>query len=248
MPTRRTFYGKRYHGRKVRRIQRAFRRYRARKRQGSSLRNQVRRLKKKVYNNLQPCWIDSVGTMTAGAGGTIFPNWCSLQDIAQGDDHDQRQGNKITVKSIQVKGQIQVAVGDVYNIYRMIIFSLTDDPAPGAPLAVSDILQTSDLYSFYKKDSNFKYKIHYDHSFKMSNALASVGTVTPTALNGCPYPNYIRFEKTFTFKNHQVHYRGPTNGPANKGGIYCLVISDSLSQVPSGHPDMTYRTRMSYDP
>ena len=249
MPTRRTFYGKRYHGKKAMKIQRAFRRYR-RRRQGYSLTSQVRRLKRKVYNNLQNCWIDTIQNPVGhGAGGTINPDFCSLQQIPQGDDHDERQGNKIVVKSISIKGQLRNANGDIFNEMRIIVFSLTDDPAPGATLTVGDILQNGDLYSHYKKNSTFKYRIHWDQTYQMSNPLATVATQpSSTDLCGCPYRDFIHIEKKIKFKNHQVWYRGSSAGACIKGGIYLLVISDSLNQLPTGHPTFGYQVRMLYDP
>ena len=246
MPFRKTFYGKRYHGKKVMRIQRAYRRYRKRR----TLRNQIKNLKRKVYNNLQNCWIDTIQTpIGSGAGGTINPDFCSLQQIPQGDDHDERQGNKIVVKNISIKGQLRNANGDIFNEFRIIVFSLTDDPAPGATLSVSDILQNGDLYSHYKKNSTYKYKIHWDKTYQMSNPLATVATQpTSTDLCGCPYRDFIHIEKKIKFKNHQVWYRGSTAGACIKGGIYLLTISDSLNQLPTGHPTFGWQIRMHYDP
>lgn len=219
-----------------------------------STQSQLNSLKEKVYNNLQPCWLDTQQTMSPGAGGTVFPDFCGLQQIPQGDDHDNRQGNKIAVKQIHLKGLLSVAIGDIFNQYRFIIFSTPDNPTTTP--AVSDILETSDLFSFYKKNSPIKFQVHWDKTYQMSNVLASVGTVAPTELNGCPYPNYIHVDKKIKIRDRfsktkgplSVWYRGPTNGQPIKNAIYCLVISDSISQVPSGHPSFVYYSRMHYDP
>ena len=229
----------------ARRIQRAFRRRKKR-----SLKTQLKKLKRKVYNNLQNCWIDTIQTpVGSGAGGYINPDFCSLQQIAQGDDHNERQGNKIVVKTISIKGQLRNANGDIFNEFRIIIFSLTDDPSPGATLTVGDILQNGDLYSHYKKNSAYKYKIHWDRTYQMSNPLATVATQpSSTDLCGCPYKDFIHIEKKIKLKNHQVWYRGATAGACIKGGIYMLTISDSLNQLPTGHPTFGYQIRMLYDP
>ena len=210
----------------------------------------VKKLKKVVYNNLQRNWIDTTNSGTSvGAGGVVLPDFCSLQQIAQGPNTDQRQGNKIVVRSISIRAHISVAVGDIFNQYRVIIFSLKDDKPAGQLPLVSDILQNGDLYSHYKKNSALKYKIHCDKFFKLSNILANVGTVAPTELCGAPYPNYIPWFKKITFKGgHEVWYRGAANGQPHRGGIYMLMISDSLGQVPSGHPGMAWQIRMNYDP
>lgn len=228
-------------------IARAFRKYRKRK---TTMATKLKRLQQKVYADDQEGWIDNNQTMSAGAGGAVFGTFCVLEQIGQGNNHDERTGDKITVHKLQMKGLVQVAIGDVYNEYRLIIFSCGQAPdvnaaAPGIP-GVNDILQDGDLYSFYKKKSRIKYKIHYDHVFKLSNALASVGTTVPTALNGCPYPDFIHWEKTLYFKNHEVWYTRPTVGNPSKGGIYALVISNSLNQIPTGHPQMVMKTRLTY--
>ena len=247
MPAGKMFnYTKRYKRTKAARVLQRW----ARRRKRNNLKKQIKNLKRKVYNNLQNCWIDTIQTpVGSGAGGTINPDFCSLQQIPQGDDHNERQGNKITVKSISIKGQLRNANGDIFNEFRIIVFSLPDDPAPGSSITVSDILQNGDLYSHYKKDSAYKFDIHWDKTYQMSNPLATVATQpSSTDLCGCPYKDFIHIEKKIKFYNHQVHYRGATAGACIKGGIYLLTISDSLNQLPTGHPTFGYQIRMHYDP
>lgn len=230
---------------------RARARRRRKKKKKKTLSTKLKNLTTKVYNNLQPCWIDTLqAPLGIGAGGYINGDFCSLQQIAQGDDVNQRQGNKITVKSLDIKAQVRCANGDVFNELRLIIFSLVEDPQ-GNP-AASDILQNvsnAGVYSFYRKGSPVKYRIHWDKTYQMSNPLASVATQpSSTDLNGCPYKDFIHIKKKIKFKNHQVWYRGAGGSQPIKGGIYLLAISDSLNQLPTGHPTMSWNIRMHYDP
>lgn len=239
------------------------RRYRRkRKRRGNyrrkkkrTLASKVKAIQKRVYENINECWKDNTVTMSASAGGTVFPDFCALSNISQGTDPDQRIGNKITLKKIQMKGLVQVAIGDIYNEIRMIIFSTTDATGNGNTPSVSEILQpggpgaVADMYSFYRKQSPIKFKILYDTVFKLSNALQNVGTVTPTVLNGCPYPDFIHWEKTIHFKNGQeIWYRGIANGLPTRGAVHMLLISNSTNAIPTGHPQIAFRSRITYMP
>ena len=249
MPGRHFYTTRRYYAAKrIGRWWRRKKRYR-KKRYTKKLTYKVKRLQQKVYNNLQPGWIDTFMAPTAiGAGGDITGDFCNLENIAVGTEHDDRIGNKIVVKKLHLKGNISVASGDIFNEVRIIIFSMPDVCSTGIPNIV-DILQTGDLYSFYKKDSPVKYKIHYDKTWQLSNPYRDVGTVAPIKLNGMAYPNYIHWEKKLVFpKGHAVHYDGPGVGAPTRGGFYMLRISDSLSSIPSGHPLVSAYCRMSYDP
>jgi len=239
-------YGAHRYATKIQRKWRARRKYRQ-YRKKKPLYSKVKSLQKIVYNNLQPGWKDTFQPPVAvGAGGDITGDFCGLENIAQGTGHDDRIGNKIVLKKIHLKGNIQVARGDIYNELRVIIFSLPD-VCTTVPPTILDILEMGDLYSFYKKDSKIKYKIHYDKTWQLSNPYAEVGTVTPVGLNGMCYPNYIHWETTLNFpKGHPVWYGSAGVGTPTKGGLYMLRISDSLSAIPSGHPTIAAYCRMTY--
>jgi len=234
--------------RRARTIQRAWRKRRYKKYNKNTCKKQLKKLKKIVYNNINPGWKDTYQAPTAvGAGGEITGDFCGLENIAQGTNHDDRIGNKIVVKQIHFKGNIQVARGDIYNEIRQIIFS-TPDVCTTDPPAIQDILETGDLYSFYKKNSKIKFKIHYDKTWQMSNPYSEVGTVTPVGLNGMCYPNYIHWEIKLKFpKGHPIWYGNASVGSPTKGAFFLLRISDSLSAIPSGHPTVANYCRMLYD-
>jgi len=248
MPGKYRNYGRRYVYAK--RIQRAWkaRRFRRRRRRYAAgpIKYKVKKLQRIVYNNLQPKWLDKVTPPTGtSAGGLITGDWAGFENIAQGNDHDARDGNRIVVKSISIKGNIQMATGDVFNEFRIVIFLV---PCPeSSPPAVNQILETGDLYSFYKKDSKVHYKILYDKNFQMSSQYAEVGTVTPVKLCGMCYPNYIHWEHKVKFpKGLSVWYKDATANTPTKNHVYMLTISDSLSSIPSGHPTLGMYVRLNF--
>ena len=235
------FKPKGYRGSRMIRYQPTRRKY------NSSVRAQMKRLKKTVYNNLQNNWIDTVQSpIGITAGGTIYPNFCSLLDIEKGDDHDDRIGERISLKNVSIKGQFRCSSTDIFNEMRIIIFSVKNPNTNPNQVVVSDILQNADLYSHYKKNSKVKYRILLDKHFACSNPRAQVG-LPAVNLNGCPYKDFIHWETKINLKGMKTTFReGSTQGNnVQTGGLYMLLISDSLA--PS-NPTFGYQSRLTFAP
>lgn len=251
-------YSRGYRSNRVRgvvRLQRAWRSRQRRKKTGyNKLIKSHTTLARRVYNNLQPGWIDTNQAPISIDAVGLFKDFASLTGInCSATDHLNRIGNKITVKKIQMKAQIKVAKDDEYNEFRMLLVQI---PCPiiGTTPSIQDILETSDVYSFYKKDSKISYKILYDKVFQMSNAHLTVGAPGATVdMNGCPYKNFIHFNKTWNFpKGIPVHYSGsgvlPQTGHVTKNMLWLVMVSDSTTTVITGSPTIGYNVRLSFDP
>lgn len=238
----------------ARRIQRKYRKYKKRKK---SLYVQVKRLKKQVYANVNPGWIDdfTAGTGVTSSGFTTY-DWCAMEKIAAvggnvGGTIDvpagpsTRIGNKITVKKLSCRFLFNVSTQDIYNQVRVIIFSIPD---PGTTSAAPlDILQTLNVQAFYKKNSSVKFKIHKDFTVKLGQYKASVTTATGAlALNGHTHPCFATREFIIKFpRGLDVWFRDQNAGSAIKNQLGLLLISDS-SVLP--HPSVQLKTRLHFAP
>lgn len=254
------FYPKRFVFKRYRRNNAARmiqRKWRKRYRKKRSVRYQLKKLKRKVYSQLNPGWIDDFtsGTGVTSSGFTTY-DWCALEKIAAvggncGGTIDvpaspqTRIGNKITVKSLTCRFLFNVSTQDIYNQVRVIIFSVPDPGSVSA--APSDILETLNVQAFYKKNSPVKFKIHKDFTVKLGQYKKTVTTATGALeLNGHTYPCFATRNFTIKFpKGLDVWYRNQNCGAAQKNQLGLLLISDSTI-LPN--PSVQLMTRLHFDP
>jgi len=229
------------------------RKWRKRK-QARALTKRFNTLQTRVYNNLNDGWIDTYQSPYSIDAVGIFKDFTSLAAINCGStDHLGRIGNKIVLKKIQMKAQLRVAKDDEYNEVRLIMVQI-DCPQIGQTPSIQDILETSDVYSFYKKDSKIRFKILWDKVYQLSNAHLTVGAPGATTdMNGCPYKNFLHLDKTWKFpKGIPVYYSGtgvlPQTGHVTKNMIWLLAVSDSTTTIVTGSPTLGYSVRLSFDP
>ena len=175
---------------------------------------------------------------------TALPSTLSVQDfndtISQGTANNQRVGNKITAKSLQIKAQFKIGnssitANDSYNQVRMIIIRYeTDDPS-STPL-IDDILEHTDtnspeelMCSMYKRDSNYRFNVLYDkvHNLYWGNNSGGSG--------GGPRLKIVNFKHNC--KDRSIRFNSSGN-PTTK--YTALFISDSGV---STHPELCYNTR-----
>lgn len=207
-------------------------------------RNKQATLNKKVYKliNASKTYKDMYLNIAPSASGFIQD--LGLVTIIEGTGTGDRQGEKIELKSINIKTFCYVlntalANADAYNNVRIILFSLPQPVVAGVGLNVTDIIQDLDVLSHYKKDSPVKYTIHHDVLYYLDNQ----------QLGGTP-----RWNSNVT---HQKRYFKKLNFPAglpvtyNSGGdviknnVMMLAISDS-GIVP--HPTIEGRIRLVFQP
>lgn len=114
----------------------------------------------------------SAGLVTSTAGGTYM-----LNNIAQGDNDNQRNGNKITLLRVKMQGEISLptttTVANMNDIVRIIVFK--DKQCNGVQATVTSILDSANIFSFYNEDnipenSPRRFTIYYDkfHSINAS--------------------------------------------------------------------------------
>lgn len=220
------------------RIQRAFRRKK-------SVSKRLATLSKKVRDSTDNRWKDVAQTsQPVNATNPLYLlDFMNLAKIIAGDKHDERQGNKIMLKSFSTRAILQNSVSDQYNDCRIIIVmvdSLFNIPAV-TDIQTDQILEpdfvtgsaTIGLYSHYKKNSQYKYDILYDRYHQVQ--LQATGSVRPVN-------KLIKIQHTFK-KPIPIHYQTESADMPVQRFIGMLLISDSTI-APA--PLFSHNTRLNW--
>lgn len=148
-----------------------------------------------------------------------------------------RIGNKIVLKSANLTFNQIASTTDGFNFCRYIVFMLPETPSPISSLAITDILQTVDVDSPYKKNGKVKYRILYDRTVQ-------------TCLN-----NVLGYAKKWKYNLNKskgwpkngltVTYKDGNAGNPIKNIVGLLAISDSGVVA---HPQANVRCRLLFSP
>lgn len=149
-----------------------------------------------------------------------------LNGIAQGDAEGTRDGNKVVVKSVQIKGAAVTA--DAYNQMRCIIF--TDNQPNSAAPALGDILESTGnpINSFFRTTTRKRFRILYDRTVDMD-------TDDPIS----QFPNFYRK----MYLSTQYSTSGNTIAAITRNSLYMLLVSDSDAVT---HPAAEIYARIRY--
>ncbi len=146
------------------------------------LSRKVAKINKQFNMDLEKRWSDDGNFVfqIPGAGGGVQS--IGLDLIAQGDNTTNRTGNKITLKSLHLKGQCITA--DSHNFFRILLVQVLSLNQIVVPLDVLEPDATSGnptIYSPYKKESRIKFRVLLDKFYKTQQQAA--GSVYPFLLN-----------------------------------------------------------------
>lgn len=204
-------------------------------------------INKKVYKliNAQKTYIDSYMNISPSASGFIQD--LGLVTIIEGTGTGNRQGDKIELKSINIKAFCYVLNtallnADAFNNIRIILFSLPQPVVAGVGLNVTDIIQDLDVLSHYRKDSPVKYKIHHDVLYYVDNQQLPGSAGVPRWASVVPHQK--RYFKKLTFPAGLPVTYNPA-GDVIKNNVMMLAISDS-GLTP--HPIIEGRIRLTFQP
>lgn len=123
-------------------------------------------------------FFDGNGTDTSIAtSGDIEED--SLHHVAAGTGESNRVGRKITITSLHMRGNVYLPTtsnsGETSDVFRLVIY--LDRHANGATAAVTDILETADVFSFRNLVNSDRFKILHDKTITIDqNAGAGNGT------------------------------------------------------------------------
>lgn len=147
---------------------------------------------------------------------------------AQGDTDISRDGDKLRMLSLALRGNLIVA--DTTNVVRMIVFQIYDGGVSGL---LEDVIEASDSSgrqwrSPYKHDNAGKFKILYDRTYSLGDASKQ----------------QVTFNKLIRFSGKNA-YVGFLNGTTTiqKNTVYVAFVSDSAA---ISHPTMNIYYRLRY--
>lgn len=146
----------------------------------------------------------------------------------QGNDIFQRNGDQITIKSMDFRFDTTSTGAGNATTFRIIVFA--DMTANGAAPAVTDVLDQADLRSAYKHIAIQRKRFRIFHDKFYTNVF---GTPTQSRDILLRFPNL----------NHTVYYNGTTATSTDngKGAVFVLVISTSTGNGGwSFLPDIRY--------
>lgn len=157
-----------------------------------------------------------------------------LTTTAQGDSDSTRSGDRITIKSLQIRGTL--ASADAYNIMRVIIFQyLGDDgvavPTSGQVLEGTYFNTVNHVNAPYAKDYvGYKVIVLWDSTYVVDqDDVAKQFQLMLTA------GNFKKKAKPF------IQYQaGTSNGVGN---LYMMVVSDSGAVT---HPSISFVSRLRF--
>lgn len=140
------------------------------------------------------------------------PTITLLNGLVPGNSASQRVGNKVTIKSLEMRARVQTtAATGVEQFCRW--FIVLDRQANGAaPAAITDILSANSVTSLRNLENRKRFKIIVDKAFPMGATSVSTGTVTSRM-----YKVYIKFRRPILVEFN--------NGVA---GTIADIVSNSL--------------------
>lgn len=152
------------------------------------------------------------------------------QDIPQGTDYNERVGNKISVKGINIRLMVfSPSATPNYNTLRIIVFRQRDQGTPSVS-SILDLTTATQIRHLSQLSSSFKGSFHilYDNTYQVS---FKAGSDLP----------FIHTDKFYISRVGNAEW---TTSAGNAGGqVYMLAISDSAI---IDAPDLSYTARIRY--
>lgn len=179
---------------------------------------QVKKIKHII--NAEQKYIDySASTTVNNAGGVVF-----ITGITQGTAATERTGVSIKAVSHLMRFDVQLNPNATSSMFRILVF--IDDSCNGANPAVTDVLNAASYLSPLNINNGKRFRVVWDKLVRLST-------------NG----NAIVGKKVFKKLNHHIRYNGTgsTVTSAKEGNMFCLVISDETTDVPTWNVNV--RTR-----
>lgn len=120
-------------------------------------------------------FLDTVqATTVPAAAGSVYTN---LVVIPQGDTESMRNGRKVVIKSINIRGRMyiqpQANSANTSDVIRIML--VQDKQANGVAFTPALVLQTTDFLSYRNLANTSRFQVLYDQSFSL-NSLGGVAT------------------------------------------------------------------------
>lgn len=148
----------------------------------------------------------TIGAVSTGSWNVI----ALTKNIARGDQDNNRDGNSVKAKSIQIKGYVQPDPDSTLTHIRFLM--ITDKDGQGSDPTASELLQDqTNLFSFTNPDTTKRFVVMRDMTITLESG--------------------VRIERKINiFKNLYTHLKWPVAGSsAENNHIYILMATDDES-------------------
>ncbi len=163
-----------------------------------------------------------------------------INQIAQGSEVNERNGNKVELTSVQVDGWFaplpcldstsHPGLGCDTPLVSLARFLVVWFPGVGsgtaAQISLDNVLEDPrNIQSFYKRDGKVNYKVHIDrwYKFEFAKAYPAVPSELWAPLSGSDH----KFKATIPIKK-QATYDGSASDLPQKGTLCYYVITDNM--------------------
>lgn len=197
----------------VRRSQKTFRKNTS---DGTKALKMVKSMKKKIEVKSKDGTLED---LTLSSAGAVF----QLYDISQGTDDDEKIGDTVTVKSLQLRYNIGVTSGSSESYIRLVMVEIPDRIS--VVPAVTDIFESAAVNTLYKKDPPVRYKVLSDVVKHVSGFNAGY---SPGHLFGVLRPNV---------KGSRFHF----DGTSAQNEIYLMVLHDGVTETAKISANFRYK-------
>lgn len=172
----------------------------------------------------------TVASTTLSNVGTILSN--SLNVIPQGDGQSDREGRRVIIVKISLRGIISTDATEDTDSYRFIIYMDTQTNAAAATVAM--ILESTVVLSFNNMSNSRRFRILYDSHGVLSPTAGIVGAFASTT-------KWIKFNKKC---NIIIDY----NATATTGAIGTITSNNIgvLGISTSGRANVTFTARIRF--
>lgn len=173
-------------------------------------------------------------TGLTSATGTMTTDLCA---VAQGDNDNQRNGNKITVTRFDWMGEIYLpgtsTIADMNDTVRIILF--VEKQNNGVATAYASLLENTDPYSFFNED-NYplrnpkRFRVLYDKTYSISTA---PGGWNGTALTSGTQRIPFRITKNLKLPVQYASTTGAVTEIAQNNLCLCVISSQGAAGINS---------------
>lgn len=206
------------------------------------LARQIRQIKKQLNSQADRRWLDHTNTSVAIPMSGLVMDACALSTISAGSLEGERTGDKISLNTLKIRGQLFVAATSTegYNVVRLFIISVKK--YRGTMPTIADFLQGDAIppigmpshLSPFRKQSDWKYKVHWQKTMMVQHQAA-----------GSTYPLTRLFNVNLNFGKTglPITYENNDALPPITNNLFLVGISDSAS---SPHPIIAFTSRVTY--
>lgn len=193
--------------------------------------NKKFKLYKSPYNAPMPMYTRELKFSDLELAGATLPTLALavpilLNGIAAGSDINQRDGRKITMTSVELRGGIYLPSGATTDGFGRIMIIYDNQTNEAVPPIGSILQTTTNFYTMINRNNYGRYKIIWDEYYNLS-------------LTG---ERNVAIKKWIPLKNIMTTYANVNNGWADidRGALFLLAFGST--EIPS----LTLTTRVKY--